>query len=137
MTQRFSLWTLLVVGLLLSPVGRGVAKGGEISTRPNILIAIADDWSWPHAGAYGARFVSTPAFDRVASEGILFNNAFAPSPGCSPTRAAFLTGRHTWMIEHAGTHASEFPAKYVTFPDLLEEVGYFIGSTGKAWGPGN
>jgi uncharacterized sulfatase len=73
----------------------------------------------------------------VAREGVYFRNAFAPSPGCSPTRASLLTGRHTWQIENAGTHDSSFPAKYVAFPDLLENAGYFIGTTGKGWGPGN
>ena len=80
--------------------------------------------------------VTTPGFDRVASEGVRFRNAYAPAPGCSPTRAAFLTGRHIWMIEQAGTHASSFPAKYVSYQDLLEDAGYAIGYTGKPWGPG-
>lgn len=105
--------------------------------RPNILLAISDDQSFPHASAYGCKMVSTPAFDRVAERGVLFNNAICASPGCSPCRAALLTGRQTWQIEHAGTHASSFPAKYVTFPDLLETAGYFVGYTGKGWGPGN
>ena len=39
------------------------------SERPNILFAIADDWSYGHAGAYGCKWVSTPAFDRIAREG--------------------------------------------------------------------
>jgi len=81
--------------------------------------------------------VSTPAFDQVAADGVLFHNAFCPAPGCSPSRAAFLTGRHIWMIEEAGTHASYFQTKYRTFPEQLQEAGYFVGSTGKAWGPGN
>ncbi len=105
--------------------------------RPNILVAIADDQSWPHASAYGCQGISTPAFDRVAKMGLLFNNAFAASPGCSPCRAALLTGRHHWQLENAGTHASSFPTNYVTFPDLLEQAGYFVGMTGKGWGPGN
>jgi uncharacterized sulfatase len=105
--------------------------------RPNILFAIADDWSWPHAGAYGCKFVQTPAFDRVAREGVLFTQAFCASPGCSPSRAALLTGRHTWELEHAGTHASSFSDKLQVYPDLLEEAGYFVGFTGKGWGPGN
>jgi N-sulfoglucosamine sulfohydrolase len=105
--------------------------------RPNILIAISDDQSWPHASAYGATLVKTPGFDRIAKEGVLFNNAFCGSPGCSPSRAALLTGRHTWQIEHAGTHASYFPARYETFPDRLEQAGYFVGYTGKGWGPGD
>lgn len=105
--------------------------------RPNILLAISDDQSYPHASAYGAKGLSTPGFDRVAKEGVLFQQAFAASPGCSPSRAALLTGRHTWQLENAGTHGSSFPTKYVTFPDLLEQAGYHVGYTGKGWGPGN
>ena len=104
---------------------------------PNILIMISDDQSFPHASAYGSKMVSTPNFDRIARDGMLFNNAFCAAPGCSPSRAAFLTGRHIWMIEHAGTHASSFDAKYKTFMELLEKAGYHTGYTGKGWGPGN
>ena len=105
--------------------------------RPNILVAISDDQSYPHTSAYGYQAISTPAFDRVAKSGVLFTNAFTPAPGCSPMRAAFLTGRNIWQIEHAGTHASSFPTKYEVYQDRLEAAGYFVGSTGKAWGPGN
>ena len=109
----------------------------QAADRPNILIAISDDQSWAHASAYGSQFVKTPAFDRVANEGVLFTNAFAAAPGCSPCRAALLTGRHIWQIENAGTHASSFPAKYRTFPEILSKNGYHVGYTGKGWGPGN
>ena len=59
------------------------------------------------------------------------------APQCSPNRASILTGRYIWQLEEAGTHASNFPAKYITFPDILEKAGYAIGYTGKGWGPGN
>lgn len=107
------------------------------SARPNILFVITDDQSYPHASAYGSRFVQTPSFDRIAREGALFTHAYVASPGCSPSRAAFLTGRYPWQIEHAGTHASSFPTRYTVFPDLLEKAGYWVGYTGKGWGPGN
>ncbi|MCL4694300.1 MAG: sulfatase [Candidatus Hydrogenedentes bacterium] len=105
--------------------------------RPNILFAIADDWSWPHASMYGAPEISTPAFDRVAREGMVFHNAFTAAPQCSPNRAALLTGRHIWQIEEAGTHASIFPTTYPVFTDLLEDAGYHVGYTRKGWGPGD
>jgi uncharacterized sulfatase len=105
--------------------------------RPNILLAIADDWSFPHASIYGATFVNTPAFDRVAREGVLFRNAFTATPGCSPSRAALLTGQHSWRLREAGTHASSFPRDLAVYPDILEKNGYFVGACGKAWGPGN
>lgn len=113
------------------------ASGLAEAKRPNILVAISDDQSFPHASAYGYEAISTPGFDRVAGSGVLFQNAFTPAPGCSPMRAAFLTGRHIWQIEHAGTHASSFSKKYEVYQDRLEAAGYFIGYTGKGWAPGN
>ena len=108
-----------------------------INTPPNILIAISDDQSYPYASAYGSTSTHTPHFDRVAQMGVLFNNAFVASPGCSPSRASLLTGRYPWELEHAGTHASYFPQDYLVFPDLLEAAGYAVGFTGKGWGPGS
>ncbi len=104
--------------------------------KPNILFVISDDQSYPHASAYGYEAVSTPAFDRVAREGILFNNAFSASPGCSPSRAAILTGKNCWQVREAGTHASTFPADLITYPEILQRAGYLVGSTNKGWGPG-
>ena len=109
----------------------------KAENRPNILIAISDDQSFPYASAYGSTSTKTPHFDRVAKEGLLFTNAFVASPGCSPSRAALLTGRYPWELEHAGTHASYFSPYYAVFPDLLEEAGYKVGFTGKGWGPGD
>jgi uncharacterized sulfatase len=107
-----------------------------LAARPNILIAIADDQSYPHCSAYGAPAVQTPAFDRVAKSGVLFRNAFTPAPGCSPMRAAFLTGREIWQLREAGTHASYFPPDLPVFTDQLAKAGYHVGMTGKGWGPG-
>ncbi|UBM58696.1 sulfatase [Marinilongibacter aquaticus] len=109
----------------------------EVETRPNILFAIADDQSFPHTGIYGFSEISTPAFDQVAKSGILFNNAFVAAPQCSPSRASILTGKNIWQLEEAGTHSSSFPKKFTVFTDLLENAGYSLGYTGKAWGPGN
>ena len=106
------------------------------AARPNILIAISDDQSYPHASAYGDRAVATPAFDQVANRGVLFRNAFTPAPGCSPMRAAFLTGRNIWQIREAGTHASYFPTDLPVFTAQLASAGYHVGMTGKGWGPG-
>ncbi|MBN8217257.1 MAG: sulfatase [Spirochaetes bacterium] len=105
--------------------------------RPNLLLAIADDQSWPHTGAYGCRFVKTPAFDRVAREGVLFQNAFCPSPSCAPSRAALLTGRNPWQLNEGVNLWGTLPSKFAAYPDLLEAAGYHIGHTYKGWGPGS
>lgn len=105
--------------------------------KPNILFAIADDWSWPHASIHGEKEVYTPAFDRVAKEGILFNNCYVSAPSCTPSRGAILTGQYHWRLQEGGNLWSILPAKFKVYPDILEEHGYFIGYTGKGWGPGD
>ena len=104
-------------------------------TRPNILFAIADDWGL-QAGAYGTPWVKTPAFDRLAREGLLFQNAYTPTAKCAPSRASVLTGRHPWQNEEAGNHMAFFPAKLKSWPEVLTEKGWHMGITGKGWGPG-
>ena len=104
---------------------------------PNILIAIADDQSYPHTGIYGFAETQTPGFDYVAKNGVLFHNAFVAAPQCSPSRAAILTGKNIWELEEAGTHASNFPKKFKVFTEVLADQGYVVGYTGKPWGPGN
>jgi len=104
--------------------------------KPNILFAISDDQGYPHASAYGCKFVKTPGFDRIAEEGLLFQNVFCAAPQCSPNRASILTGRYLWQNYEAGTHASLFPANLNLFTDYFIEEGYHLGSTGKSWAPG-
>lgn len=104
--------------------------------RPNILFAIADDWGYGHAGAYGSKWVKTPAFDRVAREGVLFSRAYTPNAKCAPSRAIILTGRNSWQLEDAANHIPYFPAKFKTWAEALGEQGYFTGLTAKGWAPG-
>lgn len=104
--------------------------------QPNILLCISDDQSYPHAGANGDPIIKTPAFDRVAREGIRFTLDFCDAPSCAPSRSAILTGQHIWRLEEGGNIHSTLPAKFTTYTEILEKAGYFVGSTGKAWSPG-
>jgi len=107
------------------------------STPPNILFCIADDASC-HFGAYGCAWVRTPAFDRVAREGLLFTRAYTPNAKSAPSRAALLTGRNSWQLESAANHNAYWPAAaYTTFMEALAKNGaYFTGHTAKGWAPG-
>ena len=102
----------------------------------NILFAFADDWGWPHAGAYGDPVVKTPTFDRLAKEGALFHHTYVSSPSCTPSRGAVLTGKYHWELEGAGNLWSVFPDKFTTYPEVVARNGYSIGHSSKAWGPG-
>lgn len=104
--------------------------------KPNILFAIADDASYPHMSAYGTDWVRTPHFDRVARDGVLFHNAYTPNAKCAPSRASILTGRNSWQLGAAANHMPFFPPEFKSYPEALEESGYFVGMTAKGWSPG-
>ena len=122
-------------------LGVGIATASasfaaETAARPpNILFVIADDWG-PHAGAYGTRWVHTPNFDRVAREGVLFQNAYTPNAKCAPSRASILTGRNSWQLKAAANHLCYFPVEFKSWVEALAEHGWTVGHTAKGWGPG-
>ncbi len=127
--------TLPAVALALGTAAHAPPAAGA-PARPNVLFVIADDWSYPHAGAYGDRLARTPHFDRVAAEGMLFANAFTAAPSCTPSRAAILTGQWPHRLEEGGNLMGFLPSRFAVYPDLLEQAGYVVGHSGKGWGPG-
>lgn len=131
-------WLIRAAGL----VGGMVVGATQVAVaappaRPNILFCIADDWGWPDAGAYGDPVVKTPAFDRVAREGVLFENAFVTSPSCTPSRNSILTGQMHWRLGAGANLWSSLAPEHPVYPLLLEDAGYHVGHWRKAWGPGD
>jgi arylsulfatase A-like enzyme len=130
MKPRFRLLALaLSVGL--------AAMSASGASRPNILLCIADDASWHHFRANGDPVVRTPAFDRVASEGMNFRFAFCSSPSCTPSRGALLTGQHFWRLGEGANLWSRWPNRAPVYPELLAKAGYRVGHQGKGWSPGD
>ena len=128
--------TLLAPGLTAVCTLLGAAQTSfAAASPPNVLIAVADDWG-AHAGAYGTKWVRTPAFDRVAHEGLLFAHAYTPNAKCAPSRACLLTGRYSWQLKAAANHVCYFPPEFKSWPEALAEQGWFVGHTQKGWGPG-
>ncbi|MCK4748182.1 MAG: sulfatase [Bacteroidales bacterium] len=126
---------LFVSSLLVLCLGCKDKKQSQENKRPNILFAISDDQSFAHTSFSGCGFVNTPAFDRVAREGVFFTNCVAGSPGCAPSRSSIVTGRYHWQNESSGQHASPWLAKYIPFVDLLDKNGYATGLTAKGVSP--
>ncbi len=101
------------------------------------MVVVADDWSWPHASAFGDPVVRTPAVDALIAAGVLFRRAFAPSPSCTPARGALLAGQEIWRLGEGANLWSTLDASIPVYPDLLESAGYHVGFEGKGWGPGD
>lgn len=80
----------------------------DTTSWPNILFCIADDASFPYLSAYGCKWIKTPAFDKVAKEGVIFSNVYTCNAKCSPSRANILTGRNSWQLKEAGNHSPYF-----------------------------
>lgn len=121
--------------LFLSVLFSSCSQNKKTEPRPNILFCIADDATFQHMGAYGCNWVKTPAFDRVADQGLLFANAYTPNAKCAPSRSCIVTGRNSWQLEEAANHWCLFPVKFRTYAETLRENGYHTGYTAKGLAP--
>lgn len=133
--KTYSLLRITFIFLITSFLFLSSACKKELS-QPNFLLCMADDWGWPHAGAYGDPVVQTPTFDKLASEGILFEHAYVSSPSCTPSRNAVLTGQYHWRLGQGANLHSTLDVSIPVYPLILEEAGYFVGRWRKCWGPG-
>jgi arylsulfatase A-like enzyme len=126
--------------------GSAVVNSSAAENRPNILFAFADDWGFL-ASAYAGnvdgkpgelqKLVSTPNFDRVAENGVLFTHAYVSAPSCTPCRSALLTGQHFFRTGSASVLLGVWDPALPSFPLLLrDQAGYHIGQTCKVWAPG-
>ncbi len=122
-------YALIVILYLFS------ACQSKIEKKPNILFCIADDQSFLHTSFQGTNIVKTPNIDRIAHNGIVFQNAYCNASSCAPSRASILTGKNIWELEEGGLLFGALPQNINTFPQILKQNGYETGFTGKGYGP--
>jgi choline-sulfatase len=109
-------------------------SGRPVPDQPNILLIMADQMAAPFLTAYGALAGSTgahtPAIDRLAAEGVVFESAYSNSPLCAPARFAMMSGQLNTRIR-AYDNASEFSSTIPTFAHHLRSAGYQTSLIGK------
>jgi len=124
------------------------ASTAAAADRPNIVLILADDLGAVDLGCYGADLIETPRLDALAKESVLFRQAYASAPVCSPTRAALMTGKHParvgitiWaegslagpqnrkLIQGESKH--DLPQEEITLAERLHDAGYATGLVGK------
>ena len=102
----------------------------KISPKPNIIFIMSDDHAERAISAYGSTLIQTPNIDRIANEGIRFNNSFVTNSICAPSRAVLLTGNYS-HLNGLRDNRDEFDGSQLTFPKLLQNAGYQTSIIGK------
>jgi len=132
-------WLTVTVGVLLGV--RPSACGDLSGARPNILLLMADDFGIGDIGCYGNNSIRTPNIDRLAEDGVMLTQHVAAASVCTPSRAAFLTGRYplrSGMVSSNGYRVLQWtgvsgglPTNETTFAKILKDKGYATGLIGK------
>jgi arylsulfatase A-like enzyme len=126
-------YTLILLCILLFS---GLAPA---QNKPNILHIVADDVGWDDLSCFGSMHYRTPNLDQLAKEGVRLVNFYAPHGTCTPSRAAFLTGRYSPRANNATGLGVLFPTdtiglmpeKELTFAKILQQQGYNTALIGK------
>jgi len=143
MTSRPLLLPLAFAGLVAS-------TAYAASIRPNIVVLMADDMGYGDLSSYGSLSIETPAIDSLAADGVRFTHFYVNAPECTPSRAAFLTGRYQQRVgglecaigvgnvgryDEAqwlrGRNELGLPQDEPTLASLLKSSGYATGIFGK------
>ncbi|MEO1580260.1 MAG: sulfatase-like hydrolase/transferase [Pseudomonadota bacterium] len=112
-----------------------VSASAGATSQPNVLIIYVDDLGYGDLASFGHPIIKTPNLDALANDGLTLTNYYAPSPLCSPSRAALLTGRHpyrtgikSWIPEGTGIFLKD---EEVTLAEVLQPLGYQTALVGK------
>lgn len=112
-----------------------------LAQKPNIIFIFADDLGYGEIGCYGQQKIETPNIDQLAKNGMKFNQFYAGTTVCGPSRASLLTGLHTGHTVIRGNKPFPpegqvpLPASTITFANYLQQNGYATAAFGK-WGLG-
>ncbi|MEM9752034.1 MAG: sulfatase [Planctomycetota bacterium] len=139
--------TLAAAVVCLISFAASVAAEAGTPEPPNVLIVLADDLGYGDLGSTGAPYVQTPHLDAFAASSITFTSAYAPSPQCSPTRGAILTGQYparlhitTWIggnkaLEYKGLklpqQRTKLPEDIYSLAEYFQSAGYETAQIGK------
>ena len=147
------------LGALAAMSASAVAQNETNHTKqPNIIYIMCDDMGYGDLGCYGQQLISTPHIDKLATQGMLFTQAYAGSPVSAPSRATFMTGQHSghthvrgnkeyWggtlqadaryngLQEYQVAGQEPYKTDHVIIPEIFKRNGYATGMFGK-WAGG-
>lgn len=109
-----------------------VVQTAYAAEKPNILLILSDDQSYPHVGCYGNPDIKTPNLDRFASQGMRFDRMYVMAPQCVPSRATIFTGRSPVGIAMS-RFSAPLPREIITYPEVLRSAGWYTGVAGRTY----
>ncbi len=124
------IFLLVGVLLLIASCKSADQKNTEINSRPNILFIMTDQHNATALACYGNEEISTPNLDKLASQGVLFENAICQTGQCVPSRYSIWTGRYARSTGTYFNGQGQDPAEN-TVGDLFKKAGYVTGTIGK------
>ncbi len=134
MRTRLMHSNILLPGLLFLSIACYGCQNKEATEttkdQPNILFIFSDDHAAHAISAYSDRLIQTPNLDRLAEEGMRFDNCFVTNSICTPSRATVLTGKYSHKNSSL-TLDVNFDGSQTTFPKLLQQAGYYTAMIGK------
>lgn len=116
--------------LPLAAAGLSACSDAMEQERPNIIFIMTDDHTTQAMSCYGGNLIETPNMDRIADEGMRFDNCYATNALSGPSRACILTGKFSHKNGFTD-NASTFDGSQLTFPKVMRENGYATGVVGK------
>ncbi len=142
MMKRFSLWVLLII------LSTSFSCRKHENQAPNIVLIVADDLGWRDVGFMGSSYYETPSMDQLASEGMVFGQAYASAANCAPSRASLMSGQYStahgiYTVGSSERGDSRFrriiPSENITtlrsdfrtLAEALKDAGYITASIGK------
>jgi len=128
--RKFLKTTGLAASALLAGTMKLKADTSDNKKRPNIIFIMSDDHAANAISCYGSKINKTPNIDRIAAEGMKFDNCFCTNSICAPSRAVILTGKYS-HINGVRDNRVRFDSGQQTFPKLLRKAGYQRAMIGK------
>ncbi len=131
MKKLNKLFMFLILGMIaLSACESKKSEQSEVRSRPNIIFIMSDDHAYQAISAYGSNLIKTPNIDRLASQGMRFDQAFVTNSLCAPSRAVILTGKFS-HLNGLRDNRQQFDSTQQTFPKILQAAGYQTAMFGK------
>lgn len=130
-TKGLQALTAGAAGVLMAGGMGQSLQAADRTDRPNVILVMADDMGWGDAGFRGHPELQTPNLDAMAAAGMVLDRFYAAAPVCSPTRAAFLTGRHPRRMHVDNANNGHLPNGEITIAELAASQGYTTAHFGK------